>query len=136
MNREAAPIERSLIIYDGDCVFCNNYVRLLKLKEAIGEVELVDARSGDPRVERFWHEGYDLNQGMLFIHKGRVYHGDEAINVLASLSSNSTIFNRINGAVLSNVQTARVLYPLLKLGRRFVLLVRGKKLLRHPAELG
>jgi predicted DCC family thiol-disulfide oxidoreductase YuxK len=132
----ASSEQQSLIVYDGDCVFCNNYVRLLKLKEAIGEVELLDARSKDPRVERFWREGYDLNQGMLFVHAGRIYHGDEAINVLASLSGSSTIFNRVNGVVLSNAQTARLLYPVLKLGRRFVLLVRGKKLLRHPAELG
>ena len=128
--------EPSLIIYDGDCVFCNNYVRLLKLRQSIGPVELLDARSDDPRVKDYWRQGYDLNRGMLFVHAGRIYHGDEAINVLASLSSDSTIFNRINGAVLSNAQTAKLLYPLLKLGRRVVLLLRGKKLLTHPAELG
>ena len=127
--------EASLIIYDGDCVFCNNYVRLLKLKQSIGAVELLDARSDDPRVADYWRQGYDLNRGMLFVHAGRIYHGDEAINVLASLSSDSTFFNRINGAVLSNAQTAKLLYPLLKLGRRAVLLLRGKKLLTHPADL-
>jgi predicted DCC family thiol-disulfide oxidoreductase YuxK len=136
VNRSTPSNEQSLIVYDGDCVFCNNYVRLLKLRESIGPVELLDARSGDPRVERFWSEGYDLNEGMLFIHAGRTYHGDEAINVLASLSGNSTIFNRINGAVLSNSQTAKLVYPVLKFGRRVVLMLRGKRLLSHPAELG
>jgi predicted DCC family thiol-disulfide oxidoreductase YuxK len=126
----------SVIIYDGDCVFCNNYVRLLKLRQSIGPVELLDARSDDPRVAEYWRQGYDLNRGMLFVHAGRIYHGDEAINVLASLSSDSTFFNRVNGAVLSNAQTAKLLYPLLKLGRRAVLLLRGKKLLTHPADLG
>jgi predicted DCC family thiol-disulfide oxidoreductase YuxK len=130
-----ADTDRSLIVYDGDCIFCANYVRLLKLKEAIGPVELLDARSDDPRVKSYWHDGYDLNQGMLFVHRGRTYHGDEAINVLASLSSDSTVFNRINGLVLSNSTTAELLYPLLKLGRRLVLLLRGKKLLSHPADL-
>jgi predicted DCC family thiol-disulfide oxidoreductase YuxK len=130
----SAP-EPSVIVYDGDCVFCANYVRFLRLKEAIGPVELLDARSGDPRVKQYWHDGYDLNKGMLFVHRGRTYHGDEAINVLASLSSDSTIFNRINGLVLSNARTAELLYPLLKLGRRVVLLLRGKKLLSHPADL-
>ena len=127
--------EPSLIVYDGECVFCANYVRLLKLKDAIGPVELLDARSDDPRVKRYWHDGYDLNKGMLFVHRGRTYHGDEAINVLASLSSDSTVFNRVNGLVLSNAKTAEFLYPLLKLGRRLVLLLRGKKLLKHPADL-
>ena len=104
-------------------------------REAIGPVELLDARSDDPRVKAYWRDGYDLNQGMLFVHGGRTYHGDEAINVLASLSSDSTVFNRINGLVLSNRKSAELLYPLLKLGRRFVLLLRGKKLLSHPADL-
>lgn len=125
----------ALIVYDGDCVFCNNYVRLLKLRQSVGPVELLDARSDDPRVKQFWGDGYDLNRGMLFVHAGRIYHGDEAINVLASLSGDSTIFNRINGLVLSNAQTARLVYPLLKLGRRIVLALRGKKLLSHPADL-
>jgi predicted DCC family thiol-disulfide oxidoreductase YuxK len=125
----------SLIVYDGECVFCANYVRFLKLKEAIGPVELLDARSDDPRVKKYWRDGYDLNKGMLFIHRGRTYHGDEAINVLASLSSDSTVFNRVNGLVLSNAKTAELLYPLLKLGRRLVLLLRGKKLLTHPTDL-
>jgi predicted DCC family thiol-disulfide oxidoreductase YuxK len=130
-----ADRQASLIIYDGDCIFCANYVRLLRLKQSIGPVDLLDARSDDPRVHQYWRDGYDLNKGMLFVHAGRIYHGDEAINVLASLSGDSTIFNRINGLVLSNAQTARLVYPFLKLGRRIVLVLRGKKLLRHPADL-
>lgn len=130
-----ADKQASLIIYDGDCIFCANYVRLLRLKQSIGPVDLLDARSDDPRVHQYWRDGYDLNKGMLFVHAGRVYHGDEAINVLASLSGDSTIFNRINGLVLSSPRTAKLAYPFLKLGRRVVLLVRGKKLLSHPADL-
>jgi predicted DCC family thiol-disulfide oxidoreductase YuxK len=127
--------EPSLIVYDGDCVFCNNYVRLLRLKQSIGSVELLDARSGDPRVEQFWRDGYDLNEGMLFAHRGKIYHGNEAINVLAGLSGDSTAFNRLNGLVLSNSQTAKAVYPLLKFGRRVVLMLRGKRLLDKPADL-
>ena len=130
-----SAIEPSLIVYDGDCVFCNNYVRLLRLKQSIGAVELLDARSDDPRVQQYWREGYDLNEGMLFAYRGKVYHGDEAVNVLAGLSSDSTLFNRINGLVLSNARSAKAIYPLLKLGRHVVLLLRGKRLLKSPADL-
>lgn len=125
----------SLIIYDGDCIFCQNYVRLLKLKQAIGPVELIDARSDDHRVKQYWQDGYDLNEGMLFVHQGRTYYGHEAVNVLAGLSSDSTLFNRVNGLLLSNARAAKLSYPLLKLGRRIVLLLRGKDLLRSPADL-
>jgi predicted DCC family thiol-disulfide oxidoreductase YuxK len=127
----------ALIVYDGACVFCQNYVRLARLKAAVGEVDLLDARSGDPRVADFQRKGYDLDEGMLFVWKGRVHHGAEAVHVLAGLSSESGLFNRINGAVFSSRLASRALYPLLKLGRRLTLALRGKgPIADTPASLG
>lgn len=124
--------ETSLIIYDGDCVFCQNYVRFAELRASVGPVELLDARSGDPRLEPFWRQGYDLNEGMIFAHRGQVYHGAEAVHVLAGLSSGNRLFNRLNAAVFASPRTARLLYPLLKLGRRATLLARGRRLIDPP----
>ncbi|HSS15063.1 MAG TPA: DCC1-like thiol-disulfide oxidoreductase family protein [Rhizomicrobium sp.] len=126
------PGQPALVIYDGDCVFCQNYVKFVKLKEAVGPVELLDARSGDLRVSHYWSEGYDLNEGMLFVYRGRVYHGHDAVNMLALLSSGSSVFNRVNQALLSNRQVAGAVYPLLKLGRRLVLALRNKTLIAAP----
>lgn len=126
----------SFIIYDGECVFCQNYVRFLKLREAIGPVELVDARSDDPRVERYWAKGYDLDEGMIFVHRDRVSYGSEATHVLASLSSGSGWFNKLNAAVFSSPTTARLLYPALKLGRRLTLRARRRGLLREERAGG
>lgn len=125
--------EPSLIIYDGDCIFCQNYVRLMRLRAAVGRVELIDARSDDPRVQRYWREGYDLDEGMLFVHRGSVYYGADAVHVLAGLSSRSGFLNRLNHAVLSRPTAAKMLYPALKLGRRLTLALRGKHALR-PIE--
>ena len=86
----------SLIIYDGDCIFCHNYVRLMRLRTSLRNVELIDARSGDPRVRSYWSQGCDLNTGMLFIHGGKVYQGAEAIHVLGCLSSRVFWCNRLN----------------------------------------
>lgn len=124
--------EPSLIIYDGDCVFCQNYVRFMRLRETVGPVELIDARSGDVRVERYWREGFDLDEGMLFVHQDRVYHGAEAVNVLAGLSSGKGWFNKLNRAALSSKGAARLAYPFLKFGRRLTLLARGKQALSSP----
>ncbi|HEX4271745.1 MAG TPA: DCC1-like thiol-disulfide oxidoreductase family protein [Rhizomicrobium sp.] len=126
------PGRPALVIYDGDCVFCQNYVKFVKLKEAVGPVELLDARSGDPRLSHYWVQGYDLNEGMLFVYRGRVYHGHDAVNMLALLSSNSSVFNRLNQMLLSNRKVAAAVYPLLKLGRRLVLALRNKTLIAAP----
>lgn len=123
-------MDKSLIVYDGECIFCQNYVRFFRLREAIGPVELLDARSGDPRVEALWSQGYDLDEGMVFAHRGQVFHGAEAVQVLASLSSRSGLFNRLNAAIFRSSAVARMLYPALKLGRRATLIARGRSLMR------
>ncbi|AFL50270.1 putative DCC family thiol-disulfide oxidoreductase YuxK [Sinorhizobium fredii] len=125
--------ENPMIVYDGDCIFCQNYVRFMRLRETVGPVELIDARSGDPRVAGFQRQGFDLNEGMLFVFENRVYHGDEAVNLLAILSSPSSLFGRLNRAILSNRTAARVVYPLLKFGRRLTLRLRGRSLI--PTDL-
>ena len=124
--------EPSLIIYDGECVFCQNYVRFLKLRQAVGPVELIDARSDDPRVSRYWSAGFDLDEGMLFVHRGSVFYGADAVHVLATLSGSSDALNKANAFIFSHRRLARALYPAMKLGRRLTLFARGRSLLRKP----
>ena len=115
---------RARLIYDGACIFCDAYVRLLSLREAVGPVELIDARSGDPRLRAYESAGYDLNEGMLFEYNGTVYFGAEAVNVLATLSAPVSAFNRINGTLLSKQLVARFFYPIFKFCRTITLKLR------------
>lgn len=126
------PPGRNLIIYDGECIYCQNYVKFLRLRETIGPVELLDARSDDPRVAQYWREGYDLNDGMVFVQGETVHHGARAVHVLASLSSDSSRLNRLNAAIFSSEPVARLLYPVMKLGRRLTLMARGRKMMERP----
>jgi predicted DCC family thiol-disulfide oxidoreductase YuxK len=112
------------LIYDGACIFCGAYVRLLSLREAVGPVELIDARSGDPRLRAYQSAGYDLNEGMLFEYNGTVYFGADAMNVIAILSTPVKTFNRINGALLSKRPVARFFYPIFKFCRTITLKLR------------
>jgi len=123
----------SLIIYDGDCIFCHNYARLMRLRASLGNVELIDARGGDPRVRSYWNQGYDLNTGILFIHGGKVYQGAEAIHVLGCLSSRVFWLTRLNRFVFSSRTASTLLYPILKLGRLMALLLRGRSLMTPPS---
>ena len=129
-----AAHESSLIVYDGDCVFCQNYVRFLKLREAAGPVEMLNARANDPRVRAFWEAGYDLNEGMLFVHRGSVFHGADAVHVLAKLSGPNDLMNKANALIFSHQRLARTLYPLMKIGRRLTLFALGRALIRRPMD--
>ena len=124
--------QKSLIIYDGDCMLCHSYVRMVRLREAIGEVETLDARSGDPRLAQYWAQGYDLNDGMLFVHRDKLYFGAEAVHVLALLCTPSGVFNRLNAWIFSSRAMAVMAYPFLRLGRSVALFSKRKGQMQAP----
>lgn len=82
------------IIYDGECPFCTRYVKLLRLREAIGPVELIDARGKHPVLREIEQAGLDLDEGMVVKLAGRLYHRSDCLNVLALLSTRAGLFNR------------------------------------------
>lgn len=118
---------RTVIVYDGQCPFCSRFVRYQRLQLSIGPVELVDARQGGALVRRLRQLGYDLDEGMVLVWHGQIFHGDACINRLALLSSRSDLFNRVNAAVFRSPTVSRVLYPVLRAGRNGVLRMLGRR---------
>ena len=125
-NAKAAP-EGNWVIYDGDCPFCKNYMRLTKLKESIGPVRLIDARAGGVEVEYIKAQGLDLDEGMAMYYQGQLYHGGDCLSIMAMLSSDSGLFNTLTRWVFQSQGRARALYPTLKCGRTLALRLLGRK---------
>ncbi len=119
-----------LIVYDGACPFCGAYVGLLRLREQVGEVELLNARDPDARIANYQQQGFDLDQGMLVVLGDAVHTGADAMQVLALCSTVSDWFNRCNAWIFASRLRARLLYPLLRAGRRIALLMLGIPLIR------
>jgi predicted DCC family thiol-disulfide oxidoreductase YuxK len=115
--------QKLLIVYDGACPFCTAYVSLLSLRERM-QVELLSARSADERVDEFLALGYRLDDGMLIQLDDMIHVGADAMHQLAIISNHHGLFNRMQRFVFSRKWLAHVLYPLLRLGRRLVLLIR------------
>ncbi|KGJ03687.1 Predicted thiol-disulfide oxidoreductase YuxK, DCC family [Paracoccus halophilus] len=128
------PAERLTIIYDGECPFCSAYVTLLRLREAGRLVELVDARSDDPRVAEAQAAGIDLDEGMVILWGGRRYTGAQAVHVLALLSSTGGVFNRIQRWLFRSPRLASVLYPWLVRGRRLWLHLARRRRIGGPEK--
>ena len=114
------------IVYDGDCPFCSRYVRLLRLRENF-TVELVNARDAPDRASALAARGFDLDEGMLVEHGDAVYHGADAVWILASLSSRATLWNRFNAAIFRSRRLSALFYPLLRAGRNLVLRLLGRR---------
>lgn len=114
------------VIYDDDCPFCRNYVGMLRFREAVGPVTLQDARDGGPVVEALTDAGYNLDDGMVLLINGEVHHGADAMTRMALLSSDSSLFNRLNAAIFRHPRLSRVLYPVLRTGRNVTLHLLGR----------
>ena len=121
-------LEASLrIIYDGQCPFCTAFVKLLRLREAVGNVELIDARGDHPVVNEIRARGIDLDEGMVVALNDQFLHGDVAMTMLAAMTTRSGWFNRILRFGFSQPTISKLLYPPLVVGRRLTLKLLGRR---------
>lgn len=118
------------LVYDGECPFCSRYVALLKIREAVGPLKLVDARAGGLEADEVVRAGLDLDEGMVLKLSGRLYHGDDAVHALAMLSEPTGVFNRFNGWVFRSRRRSALLYPIMRAGRNATLRFLGRRKLK------
>lgn len=126
MIGEGVPGQGLTVVYDGDCPLCSAYVTQLRLKETAGSLRLEDARQHPETVEALSEQGYSLDEGMVVIAGARVYHGADAIHVLALMSSRRGWLNRLNYRVFRSRNLSAALYPALVAGRRALLWLLGR----------
>lgn len=141
MYRMARPIARLIIVYDGYCPFCSRYARHVRLRGVVQELLYIDARDGGLIVTEVVQKGFDLNDGMVVIIDGAYYHGAEALQVLADLTSPIDAFNYLNARLLTSRTLSHIVYPVLRLGRNVSLRLLGRPKLslqqvKMPDDLG
>jgi len=127
----SSAVSEIAIVYDGQCPFCQQYTRLMRIRSSAGEVRLIDARSDDPLVAEVVRRGYDLDHGMVVSMDDNIYHGAEAMHVLAMLSTRAGWFNRFSYYIFRSKRIAAFLYPMLRAGRNLVLRLLGHKLINQ-----
>jgi predicted DCC family thiol-disulfide oxidoreductase YuxK len=133
----AGAHEGAALVYDGACPFCSGFARLVRLRAAVGEVRLINARDGGPEVTRLRAAGIDLDRGSVFIYGGRDYVGAESVAAVAMLSGLGGVSGRIVGWLFRAPSRARLAYPLLRGLRNLALAVKRRpSLADHWAEGG
>ena len=120
--------EELAIIYDEQCPVCSAYSAAVDVNpDAAASVRRINARSDDPLVRQAREAGLDLDDGMVVVHQGKLYHGAEALNVMARLAPDKGLGNRLNRLLFSNSTASRLSYPLLRGGRNALLRLLGRK---------
>lgn len=115
-----------LLVYDKECPACNNFIRIVRIRESVGQLKLVNAREDTEVMREITAAGLDIDEGMVLKMGDTLHHGSDAMNVLALISSRSGVFNRINYWLFKSSRVSGVLYPVLAAGRGLLL-----KLLRR-----
>lgn len=116
-----------VVVYDGDCPFCSAYVKMLRLRDSVGTVELLNARDDSEIVRSFSACGKSLDDGMAAFYGNQLYYGSDAIALLSGLTTHSGGFNRLLAKMLRRPALARTIYPVMRMGRRAVLTLLGRQ---------
>lgn len=115
------------LIYDGDCPFCSRYASLVRFRAAAGPVALINAREHPEVVAEMTSKGVNLDKGMALDLDGKLYHGADAVNRIALMSTGSGAFNAFTAAVFKSKTMSKTMYPVLRAARRVALCLKGKK---------
>jgi predicted DCC family thiol-disulfide oxidoreductase YuxK len=115
-----------LVVYDKQCPACDYYCNLVRIKESVGRLVLVDAREGGPVMAEITARGLDIDQGMVVKIGDELYYGPDAIHVLALMGTNRGFFNRVAYWSFRSRAASRVLYPALKACRNLLLKMLGR----------
>lgn len=115
-----------LVVYDKQCPACDYYCNLVRIKESVGRLVLVDARNGGPVMDEITARGLDIDQGMVVKIGDELYYGPDAIHVLALMGTNRGFFNRVAYWSFRSRAVSRVVYPALKSCRNLLLKMLGK----------
>lgn len=117
------------LVYDGDCPFCTAGARMYRLRQSVGELHIVNAReiAGSELMAAIEAHGFDLNTGIVARFEGRLYHGKDALHLLALLGSNQGWLNRLNVFLFRHKAAITLLYPVMVATRNLMLRLRGKR---------
>ena len=119
-------LEDILLVYDKQCPACDNYCRIIRIREDVGNLKIINARDDSQVMQKITTQGLDIDQGMVLKLGGQIYYGADAIHTLALISSRSGVFNRINYWVFKSRSLSRVLYPILRFFRNLLLKILGR----------
>ena len=114
------------LVYDKQCPACDYYCNLVRIRETVGTLKLVDARDGGALMDEITAAGLDIDQGMVLKVGDELYYGSEAIHRLSLLGTRSGVFNRLAYWTFRSKRASAVLYPILRACRNLLLKLLGK----------
>jgi predicted DCC family thiol-disulfide oxidoreductase YuxK len=133
---ESVYSEEILLVYDRECPVCNAYCQVVRIRENVGCLRIVDARENSEIMDEITEQGLDIDQGMVLKIGGQLYYGSDAIHMLALIGSRSGILNRINYWIFKSKTASLIVYPFLRFWRNLLLKILGKSKINNLESKG
>ncbi|MEJ2452170.1 MAG: DCC1-like thiol-disulfide oxidoreductase family protein [Gammaproteobacteria bacterium] len=118
--------QQILLVYDKQCPACHFYCQLVRIRDSVGDLKLVDARAPSEVMDEITAAGLDIDQGMVLKLGDALYYGADAIHMLSLIGSRSGVFNRVNYWLFRSKAISGVVYPILRFFRNLLLKLLGK----------
>lgn len=115
-----------LLVYDKECPACNAYCQIVRIREGVGDLKIVDARENSEVLNEITAQGLDIDQGMVLKMGEQLYYGSDAIHALALISNRSGVLNRLNYWMFKSKTVSSFFYPILRFFRNLLLKMLGK----------
>ncbi len=124
------------LVYDGECPLCSYAATALRIRKAVGCLEIIDARNdiSNPILNEIYNQKIDLDNSMVFVFNNQFYQGAEALEIMANLSTKNGFYNRLFANVFKYPSIAKFAYPILRAMRNFLLWVLGVKPIGNLAK--
>ena len=115
-----------LLVYDTQCPACDYYCQLVRIRDSVGQLKLVDAREPSEIMNEVTAAGLDIDQGMVLIMGDSMYYGADAIHMLSLIGTRSGFFNRLNYWLFRSKAVSKIVYPILRFFRNLLLKLLGR----------
>jgi predicted DCC family thiol-disulfide oxidoreductase YuxK len=125
----SAEQPKLVLVYDRECPVCSAYVRMVRIRRDIGQLELVNARESSSIMDEVTNAGLNIDQGMVLMMKDRLYFGADAIHMLAMISTRNGWFNRLNHLIFASRTLSKIYYPIARGGRNLLLKLLGRTMI-------
>ncbi len=121
-------------VYDGACPLCTLGASFYRVRQEVGALHGVDARTepDHPIMQEIRAAGLDLDAGMVIKYQGKLHHGQEALILMAQLGAETGSLNKLSNRLFRRRWLAVMCYPAMKLARRLALWFNGAGMISQP----
>lgn len=130
------PGKQIVLVYDRECPVCHNYCQTVRIRESVGQLQIINAREHSEIMDEITARGMDVDQGMVLKLGGKFYYGADAIHALALISTRAGFFNRLNFWVFRSERLSRLLYPVMRALRNLLLKLLGRNKINNLGQAG